>query len=282
MRVGLILPNILSAANDAETLRRCALLAEDSGYDSIWATDHVLMPRQHERYGNGGEIVVTLTYMAAITRRVELGTGILILPLRNPLVVAKQFATLDDLSGGRTIFGIGVGWNKDEYGYLNADFHRRGRLADEYLDIIYKLWTQDTPTHNGAYTFSDVTFAPRPRRIPPLYIGGESDAAIKRAATRGDAWLPNGPIPDLAQKVARLRELAGDRQVTVAMAMRLDMRDGAQAALDAIMEQADAGLQYPTIRFWHETRADLTAQIERFARDVLPDLKAAGKLPQAD
>jgi probable F420-dependent oxidoreductase len=276
MRAGVILPNILSPVNDAETLKVVARLAEDAGYDSIWACDHVLMPREHERYGSGSEIIVTLAYLAALTQRVELGTGILILPLRNPLVVAKQFATLDDLAGGRTLFGIGVGWNEKEYGFLNADFRRRGKLADEYVDIIYKLWRDDDPRHTGAYTFAGVTFAPRPRRIPPLYIGGESEAALRRAARTGDAWQPNGPMPpaELRAKVQRLRELAGSRPVTVSMALRLDMRAGAQAALDTIMGQVEAGLEYPTMRFWHQTRSDLAGQIEAFARDVLPELRA--------
>lgn len=272
MRVGLILPNILSPVHDGETLKAAATLAEDAGFTSIWASDHVLMPKQHERYGSGTEIMVTLAYLAALTSRIELGTGILLLPLRNPLVVAKQFATLDDLAGGRTIFGIGVGWNKDEYEYLNADFHKRGRLADEYIDIVYKLWTEDDPSHNGTHTFSDVLFNPKPRRIPPLYIGGESEAAIRRAATKGDGWQPNGPMLDLAGKVELLRELAGDRQVTVSMAMKLDMRKGGAAVLDTLMPQIEAGLEYPTIRFWHETRAELIEAIETFAADVLPEL----------
>ncbi len=277
MRVGLILPNILSPVNTPDVLKETALLAENGGFDSIWASDHVLMPREHARYGNGSEILITLAYLAGITQRVELGTGILLLPMRNPLVVAKQFATLDDLSGGRTLFGIGVGWNKDEYTFLNADFHQRGKLTEEYLDIIHKLWTQDDPQHTGTYNFADVLFNPKPKRLPPLYIGGESDAAIRRAAARGDAWQPNGPKDDLAERVALLRELteANGRGVTVSMAMRLDMREGAAAALDTIMGQVAMGLEYPTIRFWHDDRPSLIRQIEQFIADVLPQLKQA-------
>src|SRR5690606_22879711 len=104
-----------SPVSDAHTLREVALLADESGFASIWAADHVLMPDEHPHYGSGTEILVTLAYLAAITSRVELGTGVLLLPMRNPLVVAKQFATLDHFSGGRTILGVGVGWNEDEY-----------------------------------------------------------------------------------------------------------------------------------------------------------------------
>lgn len=273
MQVGLIIPNILSPVNTAETLKETALLAESAGFDSIWASDHVLMPKEHERYGNGSEILMTLAYLAALTERVELGTGILLLPLRNPLVVAKQFATLDDLSGGRTIFGIGVGWNKDEYDFLNADFHQRGKLTDEYIEIVRKLWTEDDPRHEGTHTFGDVLFNPKPKRQPPLYIGGESDAAIKRAARVGDGWQPNGPRDNFAERVALLRELSGERHVIVSMAMRLDMRQGSQVALDTIMGQVEAGLEYPTIRFTHEDRPTLIDQITQFISDVLPHLK---------
>jgi len=274
MRTGLILPNILSPVNDRDTIVAAAQLAEDAGFDSIWACDHVLMPAENAAYGSGTEILVTLAYLAGITRRVELGTGILLLPLRNPLVVAKQFATLDAFSDGRTLFGIGVGWNKPEYTFLNADFHRRGKLADEYIDIVYKLWTEDDPNHDGTHTFDNVLFAPKPARRPPLYIGGASDAAIKRAARVGDAWQPNGPIDNLDERVALLREYAGEREVEVSMAIRVDMREGASAVVDMLMAQQAMGLTYPTFRFWHETQADLLAQIDAFAQQVLPQITA--------
>lgn len=275
MRVGLILPNILSPVNDAATLKTIALMAEDSGFDSVWASDHILMPRQHERYGSGNEVLITLAYLAAITERITLGTGILLLPLRNPLVVAKQFATLDNLANGRTILGIGVGWCKEEFAFLNADFHQRGKHTDEYIAILRKLWTEDDPQHDGTYQFSGVVFNPKPKRMPPIYIGGMSDAAIRRAAAVGDGWQPNFPVPgyDMKGKIALLRKWAGERSVTVSMAMRLDMREGVFKAQDTIMSQVEIGLEYPTIRFWHETRSDLMNQIEQFASVVLPELK---------
>jgi probable F420-dependent oxidoreductase len=274
MKTGLILPNILSPVNDAETLTTTARLAEDSGFDSIWASDHVLTPREHERYGNAADIIVTLSYMAAITKRVELGTGVLLLPMRNPLVIAKQFATLDVFSGGRTILGVGVGWLEEEFRFMNADFGQRGKRMDEYIEILRKLWTEDDPVHEGTYSFNGVISNPKPTRVPPIYIGGESDAAIKRAARIGDGWIPNGPRDNLRERVAYLRELAGERQVTVAMSMRLDMREGSQAALDRILDQTEQGLEYVAIRFWHDSRAALIAQIEQFASDVLPSLRS--------
>jgi probable F420-dependent oxidoreductase len=273
MKTGLILPNILSPVNDAETLTTTARLAEDSGFDSIWASDHVLTPREHERYGNAADIIVTLSYMAAITKRMELGTSVLLLPMRNPLVVAKQFATLDVFSGGRTILGVGVGWLKDEFRFMNADFGQRGKRMDEYIEILQKLWTEEDPVHDGTHRFGGVSFNPKPTRNPPIYIGGESDAAIKRAARVGDGWMPNGPRDNLRERVGYLRDLAGERDVTIGMSMRLDMREGSQAALDKIMGQVEQGLQYATIRFWHDSRTALIAQIEQFAGDVLPSLR---------
>ncbi|GAB4516608.1 MAG: hypothetical protein OHK0046_22250 [Anaerolineae bacterium] len=272
MKTGLILPNILSPVNTADVLKDVAQMAEQAGFDSIWTSDHVLMPREFPQYGNGSEALITLAYLAGVTARVELGTGILLLPMRNPLVVAKQVATLDDFAGGRTILGVGVGWNEAEFQFLNADFKQRGKRMDEYIDILRTLWTEEAPEHTGTFSFSNVTFEPKPKRQPPIYIGGNSEAAIQRAARLGDGWLPNGPRETLAAEVAQLRALAGAREVTVAMAMRVDMREGSQAVLDMLMEQKQAGLEYPTIRFVHEDRASLIARIEQFVRDVLPHL----------
>lgn len=275
MRVGVMLPNILSPVHDPETLQAVARLSEDSGFDSIWVSDHIIMPSQYERYGSGSEALITLAYLAALTERVELGISVLILPMRNPLVAAKQIASLDVLAGGRTILGVGVGWCKEEFDFLNADFHQRGDLTDEYLEIMWKLWTEESPQHDGTYTFSDVLFNPKPARVPPLYIGGTSDSAIRRAAAIGDGWQPIYPISnyDYRAKAVLLRELAGERPVTMSAYMKLNMHEGSQKVLDTLMELSEIGLEYPVLVFDHETRTELTQQIEQFAADILPEVK---------
>jgi probable F420-dependent oxidoreductase len=264
-----------SPVNTADGLTALALLGESAGFESLWCSDHLLVPRENaERYGNITEVLITLAFIAGITRRVALGTSVLVLPMRNPIVAAKQLATLDVLSGGRTIVGVGVGWNATEYGWLKADFKHRGALIDEYIAIMRELWTADGAQHEGTYSFKDAFFGPKPARLPPLWIGGESNAAVKRAAQMGDGWQPNDRgLDEFRAKVADLKRYAGERPVTVSVRSRVDMNEGAQAAIDRFSSYSEAGLEYPVVQFPHDGLSDLTAQIEAFARDVMPNLK---------
>lgn len=277
MRFGFILPNILSPVSHAQAIRTTAQLAESVGFDSLWVSDHILMPAEHARYGSGSEALMTLAYVAGITQRVALGISVLILPMRNPLIAAKQIASLRELAGREVIAGLGVGWCKEEYDYLNADFHRRGALLDEYISILQTLWYDDTPAHSGTYRFDNALFAPRPPAPIPIWIGGTSDAAIQRAARSGAGYQPTGSLdkPEVfAAQIKRLRELSDGRAITASLSARVDMNDGAQAVIDQFAPFREAGLEYPALRFQHETLDDLTRQIEAFGRDVLPVLSA--------
>jgi len=276
MRIGLVLPNMGSAVNTPSGLTTLAELGESAGFDSLWCSDHVLVPPENAaRYGNITEMIVTLAYLAGITKRITLGTSVLILPMRNPIIAAKQLATLDYLAGGRTIVGVGVGWNAAEYGFLKADFKHRGTLLDEYIAIMRELWSAAHPQHEGTYSFKDAFFGPNPTQIPPVWIGGESNASVKRAATIGDGWQPNDRgLEEFRAKVADLKRYAGERPVTISIRTRVDMNQGAHAAIDQLSRYAEAGLEYPVIGFPHETLADLVTQIEAFAADVLPQMKS--------
>jgi len=275
MRFGFILPNLLSPISNATALKTSARLAEAVGFDSIWATDHILMPEQYPQYGEGTEAITTLAYLSSATQRVYLGLSVLVLPMRNPLIVAKQIASIIHLSGRPLTVGVGVGWNRDEYGYLNASFSRRGRLVDEYITIMRKLWTEEKPQHEGTYTFSGARFSPRPRTPPPIWIGGSSDAALKRAATLGDGYHPNLPktAADYAEQVQRIREMSAGRTITMSVRMTVDMRQGAAAVIDQLGALRQAGLEYPVVGFRHETLSDLVSQIDAFGRDVIPALR---------
>ncbi len=275
MRFGFLLPNLLSPISQAHAIRTSARLAEAVGFDSIWATDHILMPQQYPQYGDGTESLVTLAYLAAATQRVSLGLSVLVLPLRNPLTVAKQIASIMHLSGREMIVGVGVGWNQDEYRYLNANFRRRGRLADEYITIMRRLWTEQHPEHEGTFSFSGVISSPRPRTAPPVWIGGSSEAALKRAARLGDGFHPNRPasVEAYAAQVQRVRELSEGRPITMSVRLMLDMRDGTSAAIDYLSQLREAGLAYPAVGFEHDTLGDLVSQIEAFGRDVIPVLR---------
>lgn len=275
MRFGFILPNLISSISTATGIKISARLAEAVGFDSIWATDHILMPEQYPQYAEGTESITTLAYLSSATQRVSLGLSVLVLPLRNPLVVAKQIASIIHLSGRELLVGVGVGWNADEYRFLNANFKRRGKLADEYIAIMRTLWTEEHPEHNGAYSFSGVRFAPRPRTRPPIWVGGSSEAALRRAATLGDGFQPNVPktVTDYAAMVKRIREQSEGRTVTMGARIMLDMREGTSSAIDYLNQLRAVGLEYPAVGFRHETLSDLVSQIEAFGRDVIPTLR---------
>ena len=221
MKFGLYLPNFGPLAS-AEWIPALAQHAEGLGFDSIWAADNIVYPPQYaERLGSEFyEAVTTLAYVAALTRHIRIGTAVLVLPYRNPLILAKALATLDVFSQGRLIVGVGVGSMAEEYAALGAPFADRGTAADEYLRIIRTLWTQEHPKFSGKFfRFSDVLFAPRPvqQPSPPIWVGGNSSRALRRVAELGDGWLPiwhaptgRGFTPEtLREKVAEIGELAG-------------------------------------------------------------------------
>ena len=274
MKFGLVLPNFRSPANTPAGIVAAATAGEIAGFDSVWVSDHILVPKEHTPYGNVTEALITLAFLAGITSRVKLGTSVLVLPMRNPIITAKQFASLDSLAGGRTIAGVGVGWCEGEYEFLNADFKHRGKLMDEFVAILRELWTAENPQHSGTYTFSEAVFTPKPTHMPPVWIGGESNAAVKRAAAMGDGWQPNDRgLEEFAAKVADLRRYSSGRAVTASIRMRINMQDGVQANVDRLKSYQDAGLEYPVISFPHETLDELTAQIDAFGRDIIPTLR---------
>lgn len=194
MKFGVCIPNYGETLS-VETMRSVALEAENLGYDSVWTTDHILMQRNSNTpYEKILDSVSTIAYLASETKRVKLGISSLIIAMRNPVVVAKQLATVDQLSGGRLKLAIGSGWNEPEFSFLGSNFHNRGRRVDESITLIRKLWAGETK-FDGVYSnvkFNDVVFDPRPvQQNLSIWIGGTSEAAMKRAVELGDAWHPN-------------------------------------------------------------------------------------------
>jgi len=179
-----------------DALARTTALIEALGYHLVMISDHVApTPDVVAKYPTPlYDPFTTLGWLAAATRRVELGTTVIIIPYRSPLLTARMAATVDRLSGGRFIFGVGVGWAKQEFDALGVPFTRRGAISNDYLEAIKTLWTQDVASYRGAFvSFQDVHTAPRPIRSPhpPIWIGGSSDAALRRTVRYGDAWHPN-------------------------------------------------------------------------------------------
>jgi probable F420-dependent oxidoreductase len=176
---------------------RVARAAEAAGFDSLWGGEHVVLPDPRvapsplEPEDRITDPIVTLAFLAAHTTRIRLGTGIIILPQRNPLVLAKQLATLDVLSNGRLIFGVGVGYLEPEFQALGIPFATRGAVTDDYLAAIRAIWTEPRPAHRGRFTaFASVQAHPQPTQkpLPPIVIGGHTDAAFRRAVEQGHGW----------------------------------------------------------------------------------------------
>jgi probable F420-dependent oxidoreductase len=201
---------------------RLARLAEELGYRSWWVGEHVVLPSPRVRPSPMEptdpilDPLVHLAYVAAVTQRLELGTGIVILPQRNPLVLAKQVASLDVLSGGRVLLGVGAGYLEPELTALGVALAERGARTDEYLAAMSALWTQPAPSYHGRYvSFDGVDAHPRPVRPggPRIVIGGHSPAAYRRAVTRGHGWYGFGVTPDdLPRHLDGLRQAATEHE----------------------------------------------------------------------
>ena len=242
MKYGLIMPGRGILATP-ENLGLIARKAEELGYDALLAGDHIVVPRKiasHYPYTERGEFpgalssiqdaatsdippgeyleqLTVLSFLAGQTRTVKLVTSVLIVPHRNPVVAAKALATLDVLSQGRLVVGVGVGWMREEFEALGLPhFEQRGALTDEYIRAFKELWTSDNPNFEGKYCrFSNISFQPKPvqKPHPPIWVGGESRPALRRTAELGDGWLPLGsnstyPMGTPEQITAGLEQLS--------------------------------------------------------------------------
>ena len=212
MRIGVSLLNNWGI-EDAQAMVGLASRAEELGFDSVWVHDHVFnVGHVFERIGDRPyyEPLTLLSFVAARTARVRLGTSVLVLPYHNPIRLAKAAATLDVLSGGRLILGVGVGAIENEMEAMGSPFKERGAFTDEAIAVMRTLWTEEDPRFVGTYSrFTGMKFSPKPRQTPsiPVVVGGVSRAAIRRAARLGDGWQPLGLSPEaLGQGMAALRE----------------------------------------------------------------------------
>ena len=199
MKFGVCLPNFVLATQDSglvskEGIVGVAKRAEELGYDSVWVTDHVVGPVDYTRLDpTVYDPLSVLSYVAAVTNRVSLGTSALVVPYRNPVIVAKTLATIDQLSGGRLILGAAAGWMRQEFHALGVPREERGRRTDEYLRVIEALWEQEEPSFSGQFFhLAGIHYEPKPLQQPrpPIWVGGRGRRAIRRAVELGDAWFP--------------------------------------------------------------------------------------------
>jgi probable F420-dependent oxidoreductase len=265
MIFGLNLPNY-SGLGHRDAIDAIADRADELGYSSLWTSDHILLPATlPEPYGNLLESFTTLSYLAARTSRIRLATGILVLPQRDPLLVAKQAATIHHLSGGRLTLGVGVGWIKEEYAYLRADFRGRGRRADEYIAAIRELLEAPAPEFHGAHVdYSGALFSPRPTAPLPIVVGGTSRAALKRAATLGDGWHGINQSPEeVAAAIVTMKQYGQRRDFHISLRTKMRIT-GTATDGEPQADEPTPGLQGDS--------AAVTGQVERYAAAGVDEL----------
>jgi probable F420-dependent oxidoreductase len=199
---------------EPDTLVRRARLAEQAGFESLWVGDHIALPAELDGQQPRLEVVVAVSHLAAVTTRIRLGFGVLVLPQRQPVLLAKQLSSIDVLSKGRLTVGIGVGYVEPELHALGASLADRGARTDEYLAAMRTLWTEPAPSFDGRFvSFAGVFQRPRPVQLPhpPIVVGGHSPAAHRRAVMTGNGWY--GVYLDVeqtAEALAGLSKVAAD------------------------------------------------------------------------
>jgi probable F420-dependent oxidoreductase len=262
-----------------------AQAAEEAGFDSIWTVEHVVVPHAYQsrypyspsgRMGSGLEDfpipdpLIWLAYIASATRTIKLGTAILILPQRNPVVTAKEIATLDTLAGGRRVLlGIGVGWLAEEFAALGVPFADRGPRTDEYVAAMRTLWTQERATFKGRFvSFDEVFCRPLPAAPIPIIVGGDTKAAARRAGRLGDGYFPaRGAPAELFDEMRRAAEEAGRNPKDIELTVQAPTEI---AEIEALARQGITRVTVPI-----SSGAGLPAQVKtpddvlRYGKDVI-------------
>lgn len=233
MRLGIHLPHIGRKAGP-DAIRRAALQAEALGFADVWVSEHVILPKGATYPPSPAflEPILTLTWAAAATQRVGLGTSVYVLPMHHPVPVAKQVATLQCLSGGRVIFGIGVGWLEAEFAALGAAFGQRGRRMDESIALLRALWSEDPVSFEARYVsaeISEMRMQPRPSPPIPIWGGGTSEAALARAVRLCDGWHGTRLSPEKAAPIVqRLRRQRRDPGFAISLRAAWDGKDAGE------------------------------------------------------
>lgn len=308
MEFGVFLP-ISGRAAGRDTLTESARQAEDLGFGAVWAADRIIIPWEIHTvypYKEGNEFIVPpdrpflepltcLAFLAGATERIRLGISVLVMPYRHPLYWAKIAATIDTLSIGRFILGVGVGWMAEEFEALEVPFRDRGALANEQLQILNLLWEEERPKFKGDfYQFDNVAFYPKPYQKPrvPLWVGGEGTAAQRRTAIYGDAWFPyfvSITAGELAARFEAVQKWAAEagrdplgiglnccRPILVTdepVPQQEERLAGTPEQLvSALQAFKEIGVKHLALQFMAPRYPDRVKQVEKFGKEVMPEL----------
>jgi probable F420-dependent oxidoreductase len=247
MQLGIHLPHAGSQATPA-LIRGHAIRAEALGLSDVWVSEHIIVPRkQFPRSPLFYDPLLTLTWVAAVTERVRLGTSVIVLPMRHPLPLAKELSTLHNLSGGRLILGVGVGWLEAEFAALGVPFQERGRRMDEGIAMMRAVWSQDPVSFEAKYIpaeIRDMTMLPQPISPIPMWHGSRSEAAHRRTVKIGDGWHGSQVTPQQAKTViARLRRDRPEPEFTISIRSHWDGRDVGMMK-ERVAAYVEAGVQH--------------------------------------
>lgn len=282
MKFGLMFANT-GPFCEGEQAAALAQLVEELGFESVWTVEHVVVPSGYQSaypYSPDGRMpggedapipdpLIWLAYIGAATTRLRLATGILILPQRNPVILAKELATLDRMTGGRLELGVGVGWLQEEFDALGVPFEGRGKRTDEYVDVLRRLWREPETAYDGAFTrFATLKSFPKPSAPsgPPIHIGGHTAAAARRAGRIGDGFFPGRAGEELASLLDEMRKAAVDagRDPNT-----IEITSGGGLDLDSVKHAADLGVARYIIPPLSYDLDKLRSRLTQFADTVI-------------
>jgi len=296
MEVGIHVPQVGPFA-ERDNMATFARVADDAGFDGLWVFDHVVLQREQEStypYSADGKMgfrptldflepLTQLAFLAGVTKRARLGTSVLVLPMRQPVLHAKIMATIDHLSQGRFVLGAGVGWWKQEFEVLSVPFERRGKRMDECLQLLRALWTEEFVNFKGEfYEAVDWTCNPKPiRGNIPIWLGGESRQQLKRAGTYGDGWLATArSLPTLRDDFEVAREAAAkagrdpDALTLTVEGAGVLAPDTLERAADGLAKLREMGVAHAIVGVHPRHMGSASPIIEAFASKHLTALRA--------
>jgi probable F420-dependent oxidoreductase len=301
MELGVSVPHIGPLASPAFVVEFCRQ-AEAAGFSALWVADHLAIPREMESeytltrrpavieseglratMGANLEMVSTLAVAAAVTTKIRLATGVAVLPLRNPILNARQLASVDLYSGGRLVLGVGVGWLQEEADAIGMPWDRRGARAEEHIAVLRSIWTaggEDASFEGDFYGFPPIDPRPQPGRSIPVIIGGHSQIALGRAARIGDGWLASGMSPDrLTEALESLRALCerherdfADLWIACSVPVRLDAKGRSPAVLETLRRYEALGVDHVSVAVRGATEQHTFDELRRWSDEVVTHL----------